>query len=195
MNLDGTGLGNVIENVSNLADALELDAVTDTLYFTTGTFDANTAKVERVAVNGTGRQALANAYAYSLFLDHIDNRILGSDWDRGVIFEMRPDQFIPNDLFSAPASRDVQRYGDHLIYSDISVTNISGNRFIFSRIVRSDLDGSNQVVLREINRQFQPADPIAFFIFVPEPSSILGVVMTLGLMLVRWPRRNMNFCR
>jgi hypothetical protein len=189
MNLDGTQLANVLENESTLADALELDANTHTLYFTTGSFGGNTAKVERIQLDGSGRQAIANTSAYSLFLDQTQNRILGADWDGDAVFELVPASYTRHNLFTANSTRDVQRFEDYLVYSDIFGTSQSGQSGIWSRIIRSNLDGSNKVVLREINRFQQPADPIALFVLVPEPSAqLLLMVATVASLIIRYRR-------
>ena len=111
INLDGSGLINIIENDRSLDTALELDLREQVIYFTTGSLNANTAKIERVQIDGSCRQLIANTYAYSIFLDKQQNRILGADWDDGWIFELVADNF--NETISFPlmlleTSSDIQ---------------------------------------------------------------------------------------
>lgn len=175
INLDGTGLTDILVNEPRMESALELDSSGSQLYFSTGSFLSD-PKIERINVDGTGRQSIANTYAYSIYLDETQDRILGADWNSNRIFELPSPLFQRHNLFSAAAPRDVQRFADFLIYSDLASQSQSGEQGVWSRIVRSGLDGSNPVILREVNRWFQPADPIAFYIFVPEPSALLQLL-------------------
>ncbi len=178
MNLDGTGLVDILTNEPRMETALELNSSGNQLYFSTGSMFSNPL-IERINVDGSGRQVIGSAYAYSIYLDESQNRILGADWNASQIFQLASPAYSRSTLFAAGAPRDIQRFQDFLIYSDSSDFSQAGVQGYWSRIMRSNLDGSNAVILREINRLNQPADPIALYILVPEPSTLIYLVIGL----------------
>lgn len=193
MNLDGSGLMNVFSSAENLGPSLELDASGEHLYFSIGTA-FNSSRIERINIDGTDRQPVSATFASSLFLDESHGRIYGADWDKGQIFELTLPNFERHNLVAALNSRDVQRYGDYLIYAEWSFIGQTGGAGLFSRIVRSDLNGEHRVVLREVDLFAQGSDVGAILIYVPEPSTMSSSVLVLvGLYRLRasprgWPQ-------
>jgi hypothetical protein len=88
-------------------------------------------------------------------------------------------------LFPVTTPRDIQRIGNQLLFSEVSRTSATGESGLFSRIVRSDLDGSNRFLIREVNRAFDPADHIAYFVLVPEPGALSLALVAAGAVVRR----------
>jgi hypothetical protein len=187
MNLNGSGLTNVLSSSGSLGTALELDATSGKIYFGSGDFGNATSKLERINVDGTSREVIANAYAYSIFVDTINNRLLGGDIQQSFVFEVPLDSHQRHNLFPVTTPRDVQRYGNELLFSQVSTVSQSGQSGLYSRIVRSDLDGSNRVIVREVNRAIDPADHIAFYVYVPEPDACVLLLIAVAAFGARRP--------
>lgn len=183
LNLDGTGLSEVLPSGGSLGTAFELDSSAGRLYFASGEYGNATSKIESIKLDGSNRETVVNAYAYSIFVDSKANRILGGDIERRQVFEIPLQTSERHDLFEVTTPRDVQRYGDHLLFAEVSFTSLAGESGLYSRIVRSDLDGSNRFVVREVNRAVDPADHLALLAFVPEPTS-LGHCVCMAMMIV-----------
>lgn len=151
----------VIVDVVSLGTALEVDAFAGHLYFTTGSFVAGTAKIERVNLDGSNRDVIADQYGYSIALDIMNEDVYAADWDGDRITRVAFDGTGLIDVVPfVRAPRDVQVFGGHLYYP-----NIRSNSWQW---VRAELDGSNPVVLYEVPRADGPLDMIQFVV-VPEP--------------------------
>ncbi|MCX5671081.1 MAG: hypothetical protein NTU94_07155 [Planctomycetota bacterium] len=167
MNLDGTTVVTILSG-SSIADCLELDPIRGQLYFITGV-----DTVERCDLGGGNRETVLHAAAYSLGLDVANELIYGADWGGNRIWRAAFDGTGMTNIDGVIRTpRDVQQFGDHLFYSDLKY--ISGDPY--SRIIRSDLDGSNAAVLYQVDRYVTPSDPIQLVI-IPEPASLSLVAL------------------
>ena len=184
MNLDGTGVEVVLGADSSLGTGLEIDPVNRHLYFTTGSSVAGTAKIERADLDGSNRNVIADVYGFSISLDVENEQIYAADFfdDRilGVAFDGTE---ISNVVPSVLAPRDVQVFQNQLYYPNITQgTDGTGEMLFFWQWVRSELDGTDPVVLYEVPRSQGPLDMVQFVVVpvsVPEPTSfpLLGFAM------------------
>ncbi|MCK4625359.1 MAG: DUF5050 domain-containing protein [Phycisphaerae bacterium] len=170
MNLDGTDVVTIMTD-ADLESALEVDPSGNRLYFTSSSGAMCTPKIERCNLDGANRQVVVEAYAYSISLDLENQLIYGADWFDGHIFKVGFDGTDLTNINGADSPRDVQRFGDKLYYNDLRQEHSGPNQGIFSRLIQSDLDGSNAVVLYEVNRYEAPAGPIQIVV-IPEPATL-----------------------
>lgn len=191
MNLNGTGAEIILGDVSSLGTGLELDLVNNHLYFTTGSFVGGTSKIERIDLDGTNRNDIANLYGYSIALDIHNENIYAADWNGSRIRRVAYDGTGTTDVVPfVDHPRDVQVLNGKLYYPNIRSEMTGGNTDYFFQWVRSELDGTSTTVLYEVPRLDGPLDMIQFVVVVPEPASgVLVVIGAIGLCRTRSSRR------
>ena len=178
MNYDASDVQTVLLD-NALTMGLELDPVAGHLYFTSRPGPI----IERCSLDGSGRETVVAAYAYSFSLD-LDNQVIyGADSAESRIFRVGMDGTGMTDVITAVGSpRDVQRYGDHLYYTDVVVAWEEGPISVYARVLRANLDGSDLFVLQQKDRYQTPSDPIQLAV-IPEPVTLsllgLGVLALL----------------
>jgi hypothetical protein len=183
MGLNGAG-ELTVANVPTLGTALELDPTSGHLYFTTGSFGAGTAKIERMNVDGTNRVPIANAYGYSLELDPAHQNIYAADWFNNRLIRVGFDGTGLTQIAQVGPIRDMRVYGGHLYFPNIRSVAPDNSGPYFYQWVQSDLDGANRTVLYEVERALGPHDMIQFVV-VPEPSAIILMLLSLTFLFRR----------
>ena len=166
MNTDGSNV-TLLTSEAGLNDALEVDPLHEWLYYTDET------TILRCDVDGQNRQAVVTASSNSFSVDVPTQQLYGADWYGNRLWGASTDGTVLTDLGFADHPRDVVRYGDHLYFNSLKTE--SGTTYM--QVIRCDPDGSNPVVLHQINRSQTPSDPMQFAV-VPEPATL--ALLTLG---------------
>jgi hypothetical protein len=188
--LTGGPLAVILDLPSSFDGALDVDPFQGHVYFTTGSFIAGTAKIERVNFDGSDRRVIANTYAASMGLDLVNERVYAADWDAHRIRRVNFDgteltTIIPRVI----APRDVQVFGDKLYFPNILSEAPDGTAPYHFQWVRTTLDGANSDVLWQVPRLEGPHDMIQFAVVVPEPGGAVIAILLGTTMVSRRKRR------